>query len=144
REAAGKAVDRWQQASLVHACRAAKERLLGDASLAEAPIAIASRGAALLGGTLRTELTRDEVARTIVDGFFPDVPFEARPAARARTALTQLGLPYASDAAVTRHLAAFLGRQAGALGGQSAGALLRPTAILFNGGVMKAAALRDR
>jgi hypothetical protein len=143
-EGAGKALDRWQQASLVHACRVAKERLLGDASLAEAPIAIASRGAALLGGTLRTELTRDEVSRTIVDGFFPAVASDARPAPRARSALTQLGLPYASDAGVTRHLAAFLGRQAGALGGDAGGALLRPTALLFNGGVMKAASLRDR
>jgi hypothetical protein len=143
-EAAGKTLDRWQQASLVYACRVAKERLLGDRALAEAPIAIASRGSALLGSTLRTELTRDEVTRTIVDGFFPAVPADARPAPRARTALTQLGLPYASDAGVTRHLAAFLGRQAGALGGEAAGALLRPTAILFNGGVMKATSLRDR
>jgi molecular chaperone DnaK (HSP70) len=143
-EAAGKTLDRWQQASLVYACRVAKERLLGDGALAEAPIAIAARGSALLGSTLRTELTREEVTRTLVDGFFPAVAADARPAARARTALTQLGLPYASDAGVTRHLAAFLGRQAGALGGKAAGALLRPTAILFNGGVMKGASLRDR
>jgi hypothetical protein len=143
-EAAGKTLDRWQQASLVYACRVSKERLLGDGALAEAPIAIASRGSALLGSTLRTELKREEVTLTLVDGFFPAVPADARPAPRARTALTQLGLPYASDAGVTRHLAAFLGRQAGALGGKAAGALLRPTAILFNGGVMKGASLRDR
>ena len=173
-EEAGKVPDRAQQASLVHACRVAKERLLGDASLKEAPIAIASRGAALLGGTLRTELTRDEVTRTIVEGFFPVVDGDARPTIRARTGLTQLGLPYASDPAVTRHLAAFLTRQASALGppsrpgsgeagdlhpefrpgsGQAgdlpssqgrAPKLLRPTAILFNGGVMKADALRAR
>jgi Ethanolamine utilization protein EutJ (predicted chaperonin) len=146
-EAAGKAPDRAQQAGLVHAARAAKERLLGDTSLEVAPIALASRGSALLGGTLRSELRRDEVTRTIVDGFFPVVGADARPTTRARAALTQLGLPYASDPAVTRHLASFLARQAGALGlpeKKRAPKLLHPTAILFNGGVMKADALRAR
>ncbi len=155
-EAAGTQLDRWQAASLVHACRVAKEQLLVDPTLAAAPIAIASRGSALLGSTLRTELTREEVTQTLVEGFFPEVPRDARPVTRARAGLTQLGLPYASDPAVTRHLAWFLARQAGALaklegfaaprGGKNARApaLLHPTAVLFNGGVMKAAALRDR
>jgi hypothetical protein len=150
-EAGGKTLDRWQEASLVHACRAAKERLFADPSLAAAPIAIASRGAALVGGTLRSELTRDEVGRTLVDGFFPVVGSDEHPVARARGGLTRLGLPYASDPAITRHLAAFLSRQAGALSrleGHAAHAasasLLRPTALLFNGGVMKADALRMR
>ncbi len=152
-EADGITVDRWQAASLVHACRVAKEQLLSNPSLSAAPIAIASRGSALLGHTLRTELTRDEVTRTLVDGFFPEVARDARPVVRARAGLTQLGLPYAQDAAVTRHLAAFLGRQAGALAklpgferpaGTRAPSLLHPTAVLFNGGVMKAPALRDR
>ncbi|MGH7269628.1 MAG: Hsp70 family protein [Polyangiaceae bacterium] len=155
-EAGGKAPDRWQRASLVHAGRAAKERLLSDAGLASVPIALASRGSSLLGGTLRTELTRDEVTETIVEGFFPRVPADARPIVRARAGLMQLGLPYVSDPAVTRHLAAFLGRQAGALGkldgfvptrdstSGRAPRLLHPTAILFNGGVMNAPLLRAR
>jgi hypothetical protein len=133
--------------SLVHACRGAKERLLSDGKLAAAPIVLASRGSALLGGTLRTELTRDEVTRTLVDGFFPVVPADARPTSRARGGLTQLGLPYASDPAITRHLASFLSRQAGALGvatQKRAPMLLHPTAVLFNGGVMKADPLRGR
>jgi hypothetical protein len=156
-EREGKSVDRWQHAALVHSCREAKERLLSEASLNEVPIAIASRGSALLGGTLRTELTRDEVSGAIVNGFFPEVSADARPTARARAALAQLGLPYASDPAVTRHLAGFLSRQAGALAklegfahASAHGAtdraprLLQPTAVLFNGGVMKAEALRTR
>ena len=114
-EREGKAVDRGQHASLVHACRTAKERLFGEPSLDAAPIAIASRGAALLGGTLRTELTREEVTRTIVDGFFPIVAGDARPSVRPRGGLTEIGLPYASEPAVTRHLSAFLARQAGAV-----------------------------
>jgi hypothetical protein len=154
----GKSVDRVQHASLVHACRAAKERLFGDPTLEAVPIAIASRGSALLGATLRTELTREEVTRTIVDGFFPIVAVDARPTIRPRAGLTELGLPYASDAAVTRHLSAFLARQAGALGkldgpprengengkGGRTPRLLHPTAVLFNGGVMKAERLRER
>jgi hypothetical protein len=160
-EAAGKAPDRSQQASLVHACRVAKERLLGDPALDAVPIAIASRGSALLGGTMRAELTRGEVEKTIVEGFFPVVGHDARPVTRARAALTQLGLPYAADPGITRHLASFLSRQAAALGtrgrqvsglagawsepeGERAPRLLHPTALLFNGGVMKGEALRSR
>src|SRR5690606_24436306 len=140
--AQGKELDRWQMVALTHAARVAKEKLLSDPTLSEAPIAIASRGSRLLGGTLRTELTRDEVTRTLVEGFFPVVDASARPAARQRVGLTQLGLPYASDPAITKHLAAFWGRQAeaaskleGFVAQRSDGALLHPTKILFNGGV---------
>jgi len=150
-EAEGKEVDRWQMASLTYACRVAKETMFGDESLASCPIVVAARGSKLLGGGLRAELTREDLTRTLVDGYFPEVTADARPAVRPRAALTQIGLPYAQDAAVTRHLAAFLGRQADAvskLDGFPAkgkpGALLHPTAIVFNGGVMKANALRAR
>jgi hypothetical protein len=153
-----KEIDRWQMSALTFAARAAKEQLLGDASIAKAPIVIAGRGSKLLGGGLRSELTREEIERTLVDGFFPEVAASARPAVRARAGLTQLGLPYASDPAITKHLAAFLGRQAGAtarLPGfpepartgdarDRAASLLHPTAVLFNGGVMKSDALRER
>jgi hypothetical protein len=150
----GKALDRWQMSALTHASRVAKERLLGDDALGQVPIAIGTRGSQLLGSTLRTELTREEMERVLVEGFFPRVEADARPVARARAALTQLGLPYASDPAVTKHLAAFLGKQANALEklrtteaggpGDRAPALLAPTSLLFNGGVMKARALRQR
>ena len=149
--AQGKELDRWQMVALTHAARVAKERLLSDESISEAPIAIASRGSRLLGGTLRTELTREEVTRTLVEGFFPAVEADARPAMRQRVGLRQLGLPYASDPAVTKHLAAFLGRQAeaaakleGFTAQRSDAALLHPTKVLFNGGVMKGQAITHR
>ncbi len=151
--AAGKEVDRLQMTALTFAARAAKERLLSDATLERAPVAIAGRGSQLLGGALKTELLQEEIERTLLEGFFPKVDHGARPIVRARGALTQLGLPYASDAAVTRHLAAFLGKQAGALSGSgpSTGTsadrrrpMLCPTAILFNGGVLKATRVQDR
>lgn len=150
-EAAGRTLelDRWQRVALQHAARGAKEKLLGDSKAKTAPIAIAGKGSKLVGSTLRAEITREEVAQAIVDGFFPLVDAEARPQTRARAALTQLGLPYAQDPAVTKHLAALLARHADAVekAGGKKGAqrkMLHPTRILFNGGVMKSAVLRER
>ena len=140
--AQGKEVDRRAISALTFAARAAKERLLSDPSVASAPIVLAARGSQLLGASLRTEITQDEVATTLIEGFFPKVPKDARPIVRAKTGLRQLGLPYADDAAITRQLAAFLGKQA-ALAGEGA-TMLHPTAILFNGGVMKSERLKQR
>jgi hypothetical protein len=150
--AEGKQLDAWQMRALNHACRAAKEALLSDAALPAQAIVVPSRGAKLIGGAIRTELTQAEVQGTILEGFFPSVDASARPASRTRSGLTQLGLPYAQDAGVTRHLAALLGRQAGATaelegfaGQVDANArLLHPTAVLFNGGVFKSGVLTER
>ena len=150
--AEGKTLDSWQMRALTHACRSAKESLLSDASLDVQPIVVASRGTKLIGGSVRTELTQTEVRATLLDGFFPVVDAAARPATRTRGGLTQLGLPYAQDAGVTRHLAALLGRQAGAtaeLEGfagkiDADASFLHPTAVLFNGGVFKSGILTER
>jgi hypothetical protein len=148
--AEGKSLDQWQVQALTHGCRHAKEALLVDPTVEAVPVVVPSRGTRLIGGTIRTELTSDEVTRTLVEGFFPEVSADSRPAARSRAAFTKLGLPYAQDAAVTRHLAAFLGLQVGAtedLAGfapDSRGSFLHPTAVLFNGGVFKAGMLAER
>ncbi len=134
-EADGKTVDRWQSTALVFAARSAKESLLSDSAIDRAPVAVFSKGSALVGGALRTEITREEVTRAIVDGFFPIVKADSKPQASARSGLAQVGLPYARDPAVTRHLASFLTRQASGR---------KPSAVLFNGGVMKSKALRER
>ena len=148
----GKQLDPWQMRALTYACRSAKENLLSDAALTAQAIVVPSRGAKLIGGSIRTELTQVEVRSTILEGFFPQVAADARPATRSRSGLTQLGLPYAQDAGVTRHLAALLGRQAGATaelegfaGTVDAEArFLHPTAVLFNGGVFKSDLLSGR
>ena len=146
----GKQLDAWQTRALAHGCRVAKEQLLQDESLQAVPVVVPSRGSKLIGGSIRTEVTRAEVLALLVEGFFPQVAVSDKPQTRARAALTQLGLPYAQDAAVTRHLAAFLSRQAGALDqveglqGQPGAGFLHPTAILFNGGVLKAAQIEQR
>ena len=150
--AQGTQADPWQLRALTYACRAAKETLLTDRSTDTVPLVVPSRGSKLIGGSIRTELTRAELTQTILDGFFPQVDASARPISRARAGLTQLGLPYAQDAGITRHLAAFLGRQVAALaeleGLQHSpvegASFLHPTAVLFNGGVFKSPLLVER
>ena len=149
---AGTQLDPWQMRALTYACRSAKERLLGDPTLEVQPIVVPSRGSKLIGGSIRTELTQQEVRTSILEGFFPAVDAATRPASRTRGGLTQLGLPYAQDAGVTRHLAALLGRQVGAtaelegFAGQvdADASFLHPTAVLFNGGVFKSDVLAER
>lgn len=118
----------WQQ------CRAAKEVLLEPGStVTEHPVTILGRGSSLIGGTIKSKLTREEVDRIIVEGFFPHVPFDETPQKARRSALAEMSLPYASDARITAHLAHFI-KQGG----------VQPTHILFNGGVLQAGLVRDR
>lgn len=147
----GKNLDAAQMHALTHAARAAKEALFADPSLQTAPIAIAGRGSSLMGGTLRTELLRDELDQHLLEGFFPEVAVTDTPKTQRRTGLMQMSLPYAQDAAITRHLASFLMRQSRALADSpdapvslDGRAFVHPTAVLFNGGVFKAPALKAR
>ncbi len=146
----GKQLQPWQVLAITHACRDAKEALLNDAELQSMPIVVPSRGSKLLGGTLQTELTQEEVQQTLVEGFFPQTTIDELPVQTARGALTQMGLPYAQDAAVSRHVAGFLSRQSQAVEElfaqyeQQHEGFIRPTAILFNGGVLKSSLLSER
>jgi hypothetical protein len=149
--AAGKKLDAWQFSALTYACREAKERLFADTKSKKFPISIASRGSALIGGTIKTELTRERLEEILVEGFFPRAAVSDAPATARRTGFAQMALPYAQDAAVTRHLAAFLARQAAALANSrdlpvrlEGRSFVHPTAILFNGGVFKADPLKAR
>jgi molecular chaperone DnaK (HSP70) len=130
---AGKTLDALQQRALVHACRRAKESLLGPTPPATVPITVLGRGSKLIGGTIKTELSREQAESFLVDGFFPTVPAGARAERRRAAGLREMGLPYAHDPGVTRHLAEFLGRFG-----------RMPTHVLFNGGVMKATRLAER
>jgi hypothetical protein len=146
-EGQGSNIDSWQLAALSHAARDAKETLLGENAPEATSVVVPSRGSQLLGGSLRSELSRAEVESYVRDGFFPDVPWQVEPKQRPRTALTRRGLPYADDPAITTHLAAFLRRHHGALSGRAGTPgrpMLRPTHVLFNGGVFKSELLRER
>ena len=100
-EAEGKSLDPWQFLALVHAASKAKITLFEDSALAEAPIAVPSRGSSLFAKTVSTTLDRDTVEQVVLDGFFArtsigDVPRESR-----KGGLQEFGLPYASDPAVS-------------------------------------------
>jgi len=155
--AEGKDLQPWQVQAIVQACRDAKEQLLLENDIDEVAIAIPSRGSKLLGGTLRTSLTREEVNETLVEGFFPHVKIDEHPIAARRSALSQKGLPYAQDPAISRHLAAFLSKQVDAANDTlnnatldntttryEAESFIKPSAILFNGGVLKSPILAER
>ncbi|NVB77263.1 MAG: Hsp70 family protein [Kofleriaceae bacterium] len=129
----GKTLDALQQRALVHAARRAKEQLLSADAPASVPISILGRGSKLIGGTIKTEVTREQAESLLVDGFFPVVGANTKAERRRAAGLREMGLPYAHDPAVTRHLAEFIGRFG-----------KMPTAVLFNGGVMKAEKLRAR
>ena len=152
-EDAGKAIDDWQFLSLVHAARIAKISLFSDPTLENAPVTVPSRGSGLFVGTLSTRLERATLEQVVLDGFFEmtrvtDVPLETGGAA-----LQEFGLPYAADPVISKHLARFLTRSLqnvkasemlAALVGEQTGNYLKPSAVLFNGGVFKAAPIRQR
>ncbi len=136
----GTKIDNWQFRSLWYSCRAAKENLLNNPDCESEPISILGRGSSLIGGTIRTELTREEVQSVLMQGFFPIGEKNEFPQEKARVGVREMGLPYAQDAAITRHLAQFLNRETKA---DDEHPVAFPSAVLFNGGVMKASALRE-
>jgi actin-like ATPase involved in cell morphogenesis len=139
----GTKLDIGQMLMLRHAAREAKEILLNDPAKVSAPITIVGRGSKLIGGTLRTELTREELTAQLLDGFFPEVGADAMPRAAHVAGFAEMGLPYASDPSITAHLAYFLRRHADDLSKYRDGPP-QPTAVLFNGGVFKAEPFRQR
>ncbi|MBK7662223.1 MAG: Hsp70 family protein [Sterolibacteriaceae bacterium] len=156
-EDGGNELDPWQFLSLIHAARDAKEKLLSDEALQEVPIAVPSRSASLFAKTLATTLTRQEVVALLVEGYFPLTAINELPAARKSVGLQEYGLDYATEPAVSKHLARFLKRalenvksdealaaSIGARAGLEQASILKPTAVLFNGGVFEAAIFRQR
>jgi len=148
-EASGHRIDTWQLHGLWHQSRIAKEKLFESPKTQTRPITLLGKGTKLVGGTIKTELAREDLDQVLVEGFFPQVASGELPARQRRVGFQELGLPYAADPAITKHLARFLSEQvrhspeaAGIRRGPSG--LACPTHILFNGGVMKAAVLRDR
>jgi molecular chaperone DnaK (HSP70) len=134
---------------LTERCRVAKERLLAANAPDHVAVTLLGAGAKLIGGARSADITREEVERLILDGFFPIEGAEQRPQ-RRRVGIVEFGLPYPADPAITRHLAAFLHRHAdaarAALGSlaPSEGELPLPDTILLNGGVFRAPAIAER
>jgi len=136
-------LDTEQWAALRLACRSAKEKLLADKPIDRWPVTIAGRGSKLIGGSLQSELTRDEVFAVVLDGFFPESPRDDEPGRGPRAGLQEFGLPFVSDPAIPKHLASFLRRHLADVPSATT-SILRPDAILFNGGALTPKLLRDR
>jgi hypothetical protein len=145
----GTRIDSFQLQALWSNCRIAKEKLLDpNSAVNEAPVTILGKGTGLVGGTIKATLTHSDVERVLLDGFFPEVPSTEMPQRARRVGLQEIGLPYAADAAISRHMARFL-RQQAATGEQGAvrrgpSGLACPTHVLFNGGVLNAQLVRER
>ncbi|MBC7659375.1 MAG: Hsp70 family protein [Chitinophagaceae bacterium] len=133
-------LDHWQFISLQQQVRKAKEFLLSPGDEPTYPISITGRGSSLFAQTLRLDVSREDIAELIVNGFFPHVDALASP--RRSSGLQTIGLPYEHDPAITKHLACFL-RQA-SVNTQGEGKIFKPSHILFNGGVFKAPILQKR
>ncbi|HYE21405.1 MAG TPA: Hsp70 family protein [Tepidisphaeraceae bacterium] len=145
--AKGTNLNPWQSVALWHSCRQAKEALLGTDPPKKHPVTVLGRGSKLVGGTVSVDLDAKTVRDLLLDGFFPQCAISDKPARRPASGFREIGLPYETDAAVTKHLAAFLtvnatGEKPEASSQKSDA--VRPTHVLFNGGVFKAPALRDR
>ena len=134
-----------QRLGLRRQCTAAKERLLTDASLDHVVLTILGSGRSVVGGAQSAEVTREDVLRLLGDGFLPITAYDESPRRDRRPgALRELGLPYETDPAVTRHLARFLSRAARGGHAGSEDPAPHPTAILFNGGFFTPAVARER
>ena len=153
-EAAGKPLDSWQFLAFVHASSKAKTILFEDDTLAQAPIAVPSRGSSLLARTVSTTLDRETPEQVVLDGFFARTNIGDLPSESRKAGLQEFGLPYASDPVISKHLARFLRQSlqnvkaseklAALVGASASTEVLIPTAVLFNGGVFNAAPIRAR
>lgn len=134
----GVQLDAWQSVALWHACRDAKEVLLGANAPDSHRVSVLGRGSKLIGGTVSVEVPRSMVTELLLNGFFPHCALTDKPQRNRASGFQELGLPFEADAAITRHLAAFLTSQP-----SESTAAAAPTHVLFNGGVFQAQQLRS-
>jgi molecular chaperone DnaK (HSP70) len=153
----GVELDSWQFQTLVHLTRTAKEKLLTDGTLSSYPITIPSRGSNLFAKGISTEVLRNDVTQIILEGFFPIVDASVAPLRGRNAGLREIGLAYAKDPALTKHLADFLRKSLERIRANrnaysrttqeladSRQVSLTPNAVLFNGGVFNSSYLRER
>jgi hypothetical protein len=135
----GKKLDAWQMRGLVHSCRKAKESLFTGDSPGEYPVTILGRGAGLIKGTIKSKLEHADVEKIVLDGFFPETGLDQPPVPTNVSGIREFGLSYEADPGITRHLAKFVSAHR-----DDQGQVRLPTAVVFNGGVMKSPAFRKR
>jgi molecular chaperone DnaK (HSP70) len=132
----GKPLSLRQRSALRRQCSNAKEKMLSESGPQSMEITVVGAGSSLVGGTLKTVITRDEVLELALEGFLPPCKLTDRPQQEKQSVFRELGLPYVSDPAITRHLAEFLSQAPEGEKGVDA--------ILFNGGFFIPSVFRDR
>ena len=132
-------LDPWQSVSLWHSCRAAKETLLARDGAETHKISVLGRSSKLIGGTKSVEVERQAIGKLLAVGFFPPCELSAQPQRQRMSGFQQIGLPYETDTAVTKHVAKFLSDHC-----VENDEVSQPTHVLFNGGVFRSATLRGR
>ncbi len=142
-EEQGHSIDHWQLQALVHQCRQAKEILLGETPPKNVDVTLLGRGSRLIGNSLKTQLSREEVQSLVIDGFVPLLGPEERSPPERLSGIQQIGLPFVKDPRISCQLAKFLSMTGEADSGGMEQFVI-PSAVLFNGGTLKAAALRKQ
>jgi len=133
--------DRWK--TLCHQCRQAKEELL-DGHINSKTITVIGQGRQLIANTVTATLSRQDVEETVVDGFFPLAERQSAHPSAGRTGITEFGLPYEQEPAITRHLGEFLERHQDDVARVLKTNTYAPDLILFNGGSLKSELIQAR
>ncbi|MFN3191777.1 MAG: Hsp70 family protein [Aureliella sp.] len=123
---------------LVRSCRRVKEQLLSPDAPSETTVHLPGSGSKLVGGGLQAKVTRDEVESLLLDGFLPRTKLHDKPT-QGQSGFREFGLPFASDPAISKHLANFLTSH-----GDDDAPAARPDVVLFNGGFFASPLLQER
>jgi len=132
----------WQSSALQRQCRDAKEALLASDDSTESDsykISILGRSSKLVGESVSILFPKADAIAIALEGFFPKSLLTDRPKRRSGMGLREAGLPYESDAAIMRHVAAFLNSKFG-----DSDDVVKPTRFLLNGGVFKSKLIEAR
>ncbi|MGD2012059.1 MAG: Hsp70 family protein, partial [Desulfobacterales bacterium] len=133
--------DRWK--ALCHQCRQAKESILGGSG-DTFKVTLMGEGSRLIAGTLSAELTKDEVEEAVLEGFFPIVEADTADNAAERKGITEFGLPYEQEPAITRHLGRFLEQHRDDIFQTLQRQSSAPDLILYNGGSLRPEIIQQR
>jgi molecular chaperone DnaK (HSP70) len=127
---------------LLEQCRIVKEQLLADNAPEFLSVTLLGGGSKLIGGARSAQFTRDEVHAIALDGFFPLSKIDELPN-KKRSGVVEFGLPYAAEAAVSKHIAAFLKTHQQTIK-SALGEASIPDALLLNGGVFRSPKITQR
>ncbi len=130
-EEAGSSLSAGQWGWLLAESRRIKEQLLSHHPALPERLLLPAAGSSLFATQQEIPLDAEALKAEILEGFFPLTPLNENPE-RPKRGLRELGLPYAADSAVSKHLASFVRDQ------------MPIDYVLLNGGSLVAPQLRER